>query len=386
MDFRLDFSLYNNIMTSSLKNYIYILLFVVFSSLIVWLPFIQQLSFLGIHIPNTDTSFIYRNFDGLLYVVPAKTWYNTTFIDSLNIDIPLSSKYYAAHLPLYPATIAVFAFVMGFIKSMIFSTLFSSVLLGWFFYYFVKKFQITARPLLLTFVFLMLPRLLVVRSIGSPESLFMLLILVSIFFFEKKKYLAAGIAGGLATMTKLPGVLLFPSYFLAFSYQYIKVKKFEMTWLWLLLIPAGLGAVCLIYQQQMGDFFAYWHTSYVVPMPYPYSVFNSTAKWVGTHWLEDVLFYFGLYALTVVYAYKHKVKSLFYFSLVFFVGLIFVQHRDISRYALPLWPIACIVFEKFLTSKKTIIALIIILPAIFLYAWTFIQGSAMPIGNWGTFL
>jgi len=387
-------------MTSSLKNYLYILLFVVLSSFVVWLPFVQQLGFLGLHVANTDTGLVYRNYDGLLYVIASKSWYKQAVIDALQIDVPLASKYYAAHLPLYPAVISFFALAMGYVKSMMFTTVLFSVLLGWFFFYFVQKLKLSEKPLLLTFVFLMLPRFLVVRSVGSPESLFMLLMLVSIFFFEKKNYLVAGIAGGLATMTKLPGVLLFPAFGLAsiilpttsvsesrFSIGRMMVtKKFEIRWLWLLMIPAGLGTVCLIYQRQMGDLLAYWHTGYVVPMPYPYSVFNTGARWVGTHWLEEAVLYFALYALTVVYAYKHKVQSLFYFSLVFFIGLIFVQHRDISRYALPLWTITCIIFERFLTSRKTLLAFLVIIPAIYLYAWTFVQGNAMPVSNWGPFL
>jgi len=368
------------------KSYLYILLFVLLSSFIVWLPFIQQLGFLGVHVTNTDTGLVYRNYDGLLYVIAAKSWYKQAIIDSLHIDVPLTSNYYAAHLPLYPTVIAFFALVMGYVKSMMFTTVFFTVLLGWFFYYFVKKLSLSERPLLLTFVFLMLPRFLVVRSVGSPESLFMLLVLVSIFFFEKKNYLAAGIVGGLATMTKLPGILLFPAFGLIEVLKTIVAEKFEKRSLWLFMIPAGLGAVCLIYLRQIGDFYAYWNTGYVVPMPYPYSVFNAGARWVGTHWLEEAVLYFALYALTLVYAYKHRVKSLFYFSLVFFIGLSLVQHRDISRYALPLWPITCIIFERFLTSKKTLLSFLVIIPAIYLYAWTFIQGNAMPVGNWAPFL
>jgi len=368
------------------KHYIYILIFVLLSSFIVWLPFIQQLGFLGVHIVNTDTGLVYRNYDGLLYVIAAKSWYQQAIIDSLQIDVPLASRYYAAHLPLYPAVIAFFALVMGYVKSMMFTTVFFTVLLGWFFYYFVKKLSLSERPLLLTFVFLMLPRFLVVRSVGSPESLFMLLVLVSIFFFEKKNYLAAGIVGGLATMTKVPGILLFPAFGLIEVLKTIVAEKFEKRSLWLFMIPAGLGAVCLIYLRQIGDFYAYWNTGYVVPMPYPYSAFNAGARWVGTHWLEEAVLYFALYALTLVYAYKHRVKSLFYFSLAFFIGLSFVQHRDISRYALPLWPITCIIFERFLTSKKTLLSFLVIIPAIYLYAWTFIQGNAMPVGNWAPFL
>ncbi len=368
------------------KNYIYILLFVLLSSLVVYLPFIQQLSFLGLHIPGTNTGLVYRNFDGLLYLIAAKSWYVPSVINSLTIDIPLPPAYYAAHLPLYPATIALFAMVMGYMKAMLFSTVFFTVVLGWFFYYFVSRLKVTDRPLLLTFVFLMLPRFLVIRSVGSPESLFILLSLASLFFFEKKNYAIAGLTGGLAVATKLPGILLFPAYVLFFAHQYIQTKKIEWKGLWIFLIPAGLLAVCLLYQRQMGDFWAYWNTGYVVPMPYPYSAFNATARWVGDHWLEELVLYFTLYAFTVVYAYKHKVQSLFYFALVFFAGLIFVQHRDISRYALPLWPITCIIFERFLTSKKTVIAFALIVPAVYLYVWTFMQGNAMPVSNWAPFL
>lgn len=368
------------------KNYLYILLFILVSSLVLWFPFVQQLSFLGMHIPHTNTSLVYRNFDGLLYVVVAKSWYLPSVVSSLHLEGGLSPQYFAAHLPLYPALIRGFAAGLGYVKSMMFVSLLSTVLLGWFFYYFVQSQKLSSKPLLLTFVFLMFPRLLIVRSIGSPESLFMLLILVSLFFYEKKNYLLAGLAGGLATMTKLPGILLFVAYGLSAVQQLREDVRFKFSWLWLLLIPAGLGAICLIYQKQIGDFLAYWHTGYVVPMPYPYAAFNATAKWVGTHWLEDVVFAFVIYALTLMYSYKHKIQSLFYFSVIFFIGLIFVQHRDISRYALPMWPITCIVFEKFLTSRKTFIASILILPAVYLYAWTFMQGNAMPVGNWAPFI
>src|SRR3990167_1109635 len=88
-----------------LRPYIFISIFTLLSSFLVWLPFIQQLSFLGIHIPNTDTGFIYRHYDGLLYVIAAKAWYDPAALSKLQIDAPLDPQYYAAHLPLYPAAI-----------------------------------------------------------------------------------------------------------------------------------------------------------------------------------------------------------------------------------------------------------------------------------------
>ncbi len=370
---------------SAYRDYVLIALFVLLTSAIVWLPFVPQLSAVGVHIKNTDTGVLYRNYDGLLYVVAAKTFYNPTAINALHLENGLPASYFAAHLPLYPAIIRALSF-LGYPKAMIAVTILSTVLMGWMFYYILRQKNLTKRPLLLTMTMLMLPRFLVVRSVGSPESLFMLLALTAIFFYEKKNYIGAGLAGGLAVMTKLPGILLFPGFALAEIVRTRESKKFTSASVWLLLIPIGLFAVCTIYAQQYYDPFAYWHTGYVVPMPYPFSAFDASAKWVGTHWLEEIVLYFYLYAVTVINSYRHQLRSLFYFSLVFFIGLIFVQHRDISRYALPLWPITCIIFEKFFTSRRAVIAMIILLPAIYLYAWSFIQGNAMPVGNWAPYL
>ena len=90
---------------------------------------------------------------------------------------------------------------------------------------------------------------------------------------------------------------------------------------------------------------------------------------------------------------KHEPKDnqsvqqiLFCFGLIFFIALILVQHRDISRYALPLLPIALITFEKFFTSKKFLIVLIVLIPAIYAYAWNFMLVNVAPISDWAPFL
>ncbi|HRN69606.1 MAG TPA: hypothetical protein PLS49_00320, partial [Candidatus Woesebacteria bacterium] len=135
-----------------------------------------------------------------------------------------------------------------------------------------------------------------------------------------------------------------------------------------------------------GNFFAYFNTGGVVPMPYPFSAFNFQAIWVETGWLEDIIFYFVLYLFTIIQLKDATYRSFFYFSLVFFIGAIFVQHRDLSRYMLPLWPFACIAFEKTFTSKKFFIVLLILLPAIYLYAVNFMLFNILPISDWQAFL
>ncbi len=357
------------------------------STLLLYIPIIANLTgFLGFSNIQTSLLTIYQNFDGVLYIVPAKTWYFPEAISNLRLELPLATEYYAAHLPLYPLFISIFAIVLGYLKSMIFTTILFAVLLALFFYKFLQKFEITVHPLLLTIVFLFLPRFLVVRSVGAPETLFMLLVLVSIYFFEKKSIFLAGVFGALAAATKTPGILLFVAYGLVFIEQLIKNRKFQLNWFYILIIPLGLLGVFWLYAIQYGNFFAYFNTGGVVPMPYPFSAFNFQAKWVETAWIEDIVLYFFLYLFTIVQLKDSKYRSFFYFSLVFFLGAIFVQHRDLSRYMLPLWPFACIAFEKTFTSKKFLIVLLLLLPAIYLYAVNFLLFNILPISDWQAFL
>lgn len=378
--------LYNKI-----QPYLLISLITVASTLLLWLPFIMHQSlWLGLIIDNADFAYIYRHFDGLLYIIPAKTLYDIKKIDvpgtGFILELPLSAKYFAAHLPFYPVLIRLFAGIFGYLKSMLVVNLLATLGLVNFFYFLLKRFNLTEKPLSLLVIFLFLPRFFVVRSIGAPESLFILLMLLSLFFFEKKSYWLAGIFGGLSAMTKTPGILLLPVYCLVFIEEFYRTRIFNWQWFRILTIPLGLFAVFGLYHVQMNDFFAYFHTGGVVPMPYPYSVFNAKALWVGTAWLEEVVFYFFLFALTVVTLYKFKLRSFFYFSLVFFIAIIFIRHRDIARYSLPLWPMAAIAFEKAFTSKKFVLALLIILPAVYLYAWNFLSANVMPVSDWKVFL
>lgn len=270
---------------------------------------------------------------------------------------------------------------------MIFISVLFSILLGMFFYKVARRLNLTRHPITLTALFLFLPRFLVVRSIGAPETLFLFLVLHSLYFFERRNYLWAGVFGGLATMTKTPGVLLAAAYFLVFAERYVKTKKIPWAGLpALLLVPLGLLGVFLIYLRQYGDFFAYFKSGDNIHLVAPFSVFNFQKIWVGTAWLDDVVFYFFLYGLTVLTLFRSKYRSFFYFSLTFFISVLFVQHRDIARYSLPLWPLAVIAFEKFFTSRKFLTIFIILLPGFFMYAWNFLVHNILPISNWAPYL
>lgn len=348
-------------------------------------------SWFGLKMKNSSMLYIYSHYDGPLYIVPAKTFYDPVKIMNLKLNMTAPEKYFAAHLPLYPVLIRIVKEVgifgsMGYLKSMIGVNLLATVCLSLFFYYLLSRLKLTKSPLLLSIIFLFLPRFLVIRSVGAPESLFLLLILGSLFYFEKKNFFLAGVLGGLATMTKSPGLLLFVAYGLAICESWFKEKTFNRDWLWLGLIPVGLLFVFGFYNIQFKDFFAYFHSGDNLHLVFPYSVFNFQKPWVGTAWLEDVLFYFFLYGLTVVSLKNIKYRGFYFFALTFFVATILIQHRDIARYSLPLWPMALIAYEKFFTSKNFLVIFLILLPAIYLYAWNFSAYNIMPIADWRPFL
>lgn len=334
---------------------------------------------------------IYKNNDGPLYIIPAKTFYNKSSFAKLPSEIGLKENYFAAHLPLYPFFIRLTKEIFGFLgvnylKAMIFVNWLFTIFLVCFFYFFLKKFSLSKRPLILSIVFLFLPRFLVVRTVGAPESLFIFLILLSLYFFELRKYFLAGIFGGLATMTKTPGILLFGAYSLFLFERFIKEKKIDLSYLGIFFIPFGLLAVFFLYYLQYGNFFAYFNSGDNIHLVYPYSVFDFKKDWVGEAWLEDILFYFFLYSLTILNLKNTRYRSFLYFSLVFFFALVNVQHRDIARYSLPLWPMALVALEKFFTSKKFMIIFIILLPAIYLYAVNFLKFNTLLISDWTNYL
>lgn len=368
-----------------LRDIAIIIAAVICSTLVLYAPFILKSSPPGLSLPSPDMHTIYKNYDGPLYIVPAKTMYNPKAIENLHLEVSLPSIYYAAHFPLYPALIRIFS-VIGYLQSMIAVSVLGAIGMAVMFYLLVSRLKLSERPLILTLVFIMLPRLLVVRTVGAPESLFILFILASLLFFEKERYFWAGLMGGLATMTKAPGILLIVAYVAACSERYLRTRKADIRWGWLLLIPAALAGVFGIYALQYQDFFAFWHTGGVVPIVYPYSAFNFQKKWIGTGWLEDIALYLYMYIYSAVTLKDGKYRGLFYFAVVFTLAAASVEHRDIARYALPLWPLACIAFERAFTSKRFLIAFIIILPALFLYAWNFISFNTMPVSDWAPFI
>lgn len=387
-------------MKTKLKALGPIILLSLIPTLLIWIPFFLRLeSFWTIPLPQNGMATIVANYDGPLYIVIAKTLYSKVLITT-NYAFSLPAEYYAAHLPLFPWLIRLFSPLLGYPYAMLGITLTSSVLALYYFnklaLEFVKK---KDDALWLTFVFSILPaRWLIVRSVGSAEPLFVAVVIASIYYFRNKKYWYAGIWGAVAQLIKSPGILLFIAYVLAIIAP--RINKLAITGVkkWakilnlkkvypLLLIPVSLLGVFVYYQFVFGNFWAYFNSGDNIHLFFPpFQIFNYSAPWVGTFWLEEIIFVYLIGLMGLIKLFKQKTGVIAWFTGIFFTSILFVSHRDIIRYSLPVIPFLLIAFSKTIIKKEFKIVMIVLAIPIYLFSLAYISQNVMQISHWAPFL
>ncbi len=376
-------------MTQTVKHLLIIILFTLATTLLIWLPhFLNLPNLFGLNFSNGFNT-IYRNFDGLEYVIIAKTFYEPGLI--AGIAQPLEPIYYAAHFPGYALLMLPFALILGYLKSMLLVSLFFTIASAIAFFFLVKDFKLTGNPLFLTILFLILPaRWIIVRSVGSAEPVFIFFVLVSLYFFLKAtvgqiKHLPifiSAVTASFAQLTRPPGALLGLALGLFVLWQAYKRKSFTYIFNFLpfLLVPLTLLGIFSWYGYVYNDFWAYFHSGDNIHLMFPpFQIFNSNQFWVGSIWLEDVIYIFALGFLGGLLLLKQKLYPLGFFVLTYLIASIFVAHRDISRYTLPATPFVLIAFEKILISREFKIVLIILALAFYLYSQNFLINNTAPI-------
>ncbi len=392
----------------TLKDIAVIFSATIFLTALVWLPHIFALNFYGLNFSEGFNT-IYRNFDGINYIIIAKSLYQEQIISAMPQELP--HTYYAAHFPLYSLLILIFSPLLGFLKSMLFVSVISTAASAIAFYFLVRDFKFTNQPLWLSLVFLVLPaRWLIVHSVGSAEPTFIFFTIMAIYFFlryeekrgsfflkfeEKRSYLdiiLTGMFGLLAQWTRPPGILLFiafgiyiiwKSYNRNFARFIGNIFEFSFQRFPLILIPAGLLSIFFLYQVTYNDFFAYFNSGDNIHLVFPpFQVFNINQFWVGDIWLEDVVYVYLLGLLAGIMLLKtERLRVLGIYVLTYIGASLFVAHRDISRYVLPIFPFALIAFERVLTSREFKIVLAIIGLGIYLYAQNFLIKNTAPFPN-----
>ena len=380
-----------------LKTFVLISFASLLSTIILWLPFALRLPEIwGVKLKRDGMQTIVANYDGPYYIVAAKTLYDPKKI-SQNFSFPLDPIYYSSHYPLFPILIRGTAHALPFITypyAMMLVTFVSGVFASFVFWLLLKQLGIEKGALWLSLLLLVFPaRYLITRSVGSPEPLFILTILSSIYFFNKKNYWLAAIFGVSAQLTKPPGILLFFAYILAIIVPHwtqlahskfsVWVKKLPWGAYPLLLIPASLAGLWYWYGQKYGSFFAYFNSGDNIHLLFPpFQVFNPEALWVGTFWLEEIIWIYLFGGLAVLYLIKQHLASMAAFAGVFLLSLLLVSHRDIARYSLPLVPFVFVAFNKVLTSREFRWVMLLLIVPIYLFAIVFIENNVTPVPDW----
>jgi len=382
------------------KKYILpLILFTIIPTFLIWLPFFFKLeSIWGIPLPQNGMATIVANYDGPLYLVVAKSFYNPDFI-RFNYSFPIPLEYYAAHFPLFPTLIRLFAGIAGFPYSMLVVTVVSSFFVILYFYKFIKDYVDEKDALWITFVFSIFPaRFLILRSVGSADPLFMAAVLSSIYYFRKNKYWLAGIFGAVAQLTKSPGILLFISYLIFILFTGTKNIAFISFKKWLgklnlrkmypiFLIPLALLSVFFIYQKTLNNFFAYFNSGDNIHLFFPpFQIFNYSSPWVGTSWLEEILLVYLIAGLGLLKLIEKKQTFLATFVGVFLFSILFVSHRDLIRYSTPILPFLYLSFSETITKREFKYVMAILIIPIYLFSLSFISQNVMPISDWAPFL
>jgi hypothetical protein len=326
----------------------------------VILAALNVLATLAVYIPYLGSmDVIYRYWDGPLYMYVAKTLYSIPAVTPFN----LPDYYYACHLALYPLLIRAFSFA-GYDVSMVFVTIAASTVATVLFYQLLREFKYSVNPFWASVVFIFFPsRWLLYHSVGATEPLFIMLIIASLYCYKKDRYFLSFTLAGLASITKIFGILMFGSYLLLLLYE----KKYRYL-PYLAIIPAFIAANFLVYQFTYNDFFAYfkWNGSYMKTTPF--MEFWEPAAKGDTNEAELFMGFYIIYIVGALRLWKHP--ALASFSLVYLGFMAFVQHPDVSRYLLPVAPFALIVaFDDIISRKEFMLVFPLIVIFGYMYCW-----------------
>lgn len=274
------------------------------------------------------------------------------------------------------------------LSSVVVSNMLLAAGLYWFFYYVISQKYAS----LLSMVALFFPaRMLSVRSVGSTEPMFIFFILTSLVFHTRKKHWFAGLMGAFAILTRGPGLLLFAAYSLYYLIQY---KSNIVGWLRsilpYLLMPAALVGLWGYYGTKFGSFFAYFQSGDNLHLFFPpFQVFSNTQSWAIGTGLEDVVYLYLFFGVGLVLLWqnlsKHK-KAIGWLAGIYFASVLFVAHRDIARYALPIAPLVIAGYKSTLAKPWMKWVMLGILVPVYLVSWNFVLQNVQGVNDWSAFL
>lgn len=299
------------------------------------------------------------NFDGMHYLSIAKGGYGV---------------YQQAFFPLYPKLIS---FLSGvFLGRDLLAALFInfiSLFFACFFFYRLAKLDFSLKVSRRALIFLLIFPTAFYFSAVYTESLFLMLVLGSFYFAKTRKWFLAGILGMLASLTRLPGIFLFPAFlFELFSSGGLSKEKINIKVLaCLLLIPLGLLVYMNFLSREFGDPLMFFHvqslfgggreTSRLILL---YQVFWRYLRMIFTVevfsltyfivWLE-FLTGIGFLILTVLVFLRRLNSYAIFMVLAFIAPTLTGTFSSMPRYVLALFPgflMLSVLAEKYILFGK----------------------------------
>lgn len=331
---------------------------------------------------HSKLDIVYKNWDGPSYVITAISLYNPEIAASNNFinsaDIRPDWTFLPAHFPLFPLAIRLFSFI-GYFQSMLLVSVLFSFLSLIALYELVSSLKLTKHPLLVTLPFIFLtPRYFAVSHVGNSESMFMFFTIMMLLYFGQKNHLSSAIFASLAVATRPWGVFYGVGFALLALWELFKsrdLSKVVREYSPYLLMPLTVLLVFIFYYFQTGNFFAFFEAIALTKnlQPIPFNSFTFPSRNIETFWqeinaLDYVLFLSGIFLL-----FRKKLSSFAIIALTYFIPLVFLQHSDISRYAIPLIPFVFLGFSEILEKKEITLATFLMSPAIILYAINFLD-------------
>ncbi len=331
---------------------------------------------------HTKLDIVYKNWDGPSYVLTAISLYDPQVAYANNFiqsgDIRPDWTWLPAHFPAYPLAIRAFSFI-GYFPSMIMVSVIFALLSYLAFYHLARELKITKYPLLLTLPMIFLPpRWFIVSHTGGSETMFMFFILMFLQYLVKKNHNVAAIFLALAQLTRPHAVFFGLGVAIIALVELVKSKntrEIVSSYSAYLLAPLSVFLVFCFYKLQTGNFWAFFEAISLTKnlQAIPFRTFSFPAANIETFWQEINAVNYIVYLGAALTMFRKNLWKFGVLSLAYFVPLIFLQHSDISRYALPLIPFAFIAYSEIIEKREFTLATILMSPAVMLYAINFMD-------------
>jgi len=278
-------------------------------------------------------------------------WYLTI----LNKGYSTSENYHLfqdyAFFPLYPILVAGFHFLThaSFSLSGVFVSNIAFFIALYFFYPLLIERGFDEKQTRFTLLLLSLSPANIYFVSVYTESLFLALSVLSIYFAFKSQWIRAFLFAGLISATRPNGICIILPLLLILGKEYLETRKFKLSYLGIILAPAGLVAYMVYLHLHVGNYLAFVHaqlawgrTGWIHGHLWPQ--FRSQFLFSGYSTPFVFLFFLALYVLWKSKYYIELIYLLIMMAPAFMSG----QGTGLGRFIMVLFPMymACTLFVK----------------------------------------